>query len=141
MTTFSLDSNVLIALWDDTDALNIPASQSLTRAHALGQLKISAAVYSELMGHPTRSAEEIDSFLSMTGIEIDWEMEQAIWRTAGIAFQSYVRRRLDQTGTLPRRILTDFLIGAHAVVRGCTLLTMDGRLYRASFPGIRIESS
>jgi predicted nucleic acid-binding protein len=103
-------------------------------------LKISAAVYSELMGHPTRSVEEIDSFLSMTGIEIDWEMEQAIWRTAGIAFQSYVRRRLEQTGNLPRRILTDFLIGAQAVVRGYTLLTMDGRLYRASFPAIRIES-
>jgi hypothetical protein len=140
MTTFSLDSNILIALWDDTDALNIPASQSLNRAHALGQLKITAAVYSELMGHPTRSVEEIDSFLSMTGIEIDWEMEPAIWRTAGIAFQSYVHRRLASTGKLPRRILTDFLIGAHAVVRGYTLLTLDLRHYEVSFPGIRIES-
>jgi hypothetical protein len=92
------------------------------------------------MGHPTRSVEEIDTFLTLTGIEIDWEMEQAVWQTAGIAFKSYVRRRLDQTGKLPRRILTDFLIGAQAVVRGYTLLTLDERLYRASFPGIRIET-
>jgi hypothetical protein len=106
----------------------------------LGQLVVSAPVFGELMGHPSRCAAEIETFLSRTGIRIDWEMEQAIWRTAGIAFQGYVRRRLDQTGKLPRRILTDFLIGAQAVVRGYTLLTMDERLYRASFPGIRIET-
>jgi predicted nucleic acid-binding protein len=140
MTTFSVDSNILIALWDDTDALNVPACQCLARARTLGQLTVSAPVFGELMGHPSRSVAEIETFLSRTGIEIDWEMEPAIWRTAGAAFQRYVQRRLDQTNKLPRRILTDFLIGAQAIVRGYALLTMDGRLYRASFPGIRVES-
>jgi predicted nucleic acid-binding protein len=140
MTIFSLDSNVLIALWDDTDALSVPACQSLARASTLGRLNVSAPVYSELMGHPSRSVVEIDSFLTGTGIDIEWDMEQAIWRTAGVAFQRYVQRRLANKGQLPRRILTDFLIGAHAVVRGYTLLTLDKRLYLSSFPGIRIES-
>jgi hypothetical protein len=140
MTIFSLDSNVLIALWDDTDALSIPACQCLARARTLGQLVLPAPVYGELMGLPSRSVAEIDTFLSMTGIEIDWGMEQAIWRAAGIAFQGYVRRRLASTGLLPRRILTDFLIGAHALVRGYTLLTLDRRHYETSFPGIRVES-
>ena len=34
----------------------------------------------------------------------------------------------------------EFCDRAQAVVRGYTLLTLDGRLYRASFPRIRIES-
>jgi predicted nucleic acid-binding protein len=138
--TFSLDSNVLIALWDDTDALNVPACRCLASARNLGKLKVSAPVYGELMGHPSRSVAEIDSFLSVTGIEIDWKMEEEIWRAAGSAFQCYVRRRLASTGLLPRRILTDFLIGAQAFVRGYSLLTLDRRLYEVSFPGIRIES-
>lgn len=138
--TFSLDSNVLIALWDETDALNLSARRCLDRAHALGELRVSAPVYSELMGHPSRTLLEIDSILSQTGIKIDWNLEEAVWRAAGVAFQGYVRRRITSTGTFPRRILTDFLIGAHAVVRGYTFLTMDRKLYQASFPGIRIES-
>jgi predicted nucleic acid-binding protein len=140
MTTFSLDSNVLIALWDDSDGLNLPARQCLDRARSLGSLVISAPVYGEMMGHPSRSAEEIDSFLSITGIDIEWRFEEAVWRVAGAAFKAYVQRRIANTGKLPRRILTDFLIGAHAVVRGYTLLTLDRRIYEASFPGIRIES-
>jgi predicted nucleic acid-binding protein len=140
MTTFSLDSNILVALWDDTDALNIPARKCLDRARSLGRMKISGPVHGELVGHPSRSVAEIDSFLSITGIETDWDFEEAVWRAAGIAFKGYVRRRLASTGSLPRRILTDFLVGAHASVRGYTLLTLDGRLYKAAFPGIRTVS-
>ena len=140
MTTFSLDTNILIALWDETDALSLPAHQCLDRARALGQMKMSAPVYAELMGHPSRSVAEIDSFLSITGIEADWNLEEAVWRAAGVAFQGYVRRRIASTGSFPRRILTDFLIGAHAAVRGYTLLTLDRKLYEAAFPAIHIES-
>ena len=140
MTTFSLDTNILIALWDDTDALSLPARKCLDRARTRGHMRISAPVYGELMGHPSRSVTEIDSFLSITGIDIDWSFEEAVWRAGGAAFQEYVRRRVANTGLLPRRILTDFLIGAHAAVRGYTLLTLDRRFYEASFPGISIES-
>jgi hypothetical protein len=140
MTTFSLDTNILIALWDDANTLNLPARQCLDRARAIGQMMLSAPVYCELMGHPSRGIVEIDSFLALTGIDTDWSLDEAVWRAAGVAFQGYVRRRIASTGTLPRRILTDFLIGAHAAVRGYTLLTLDRKLYRAAFPGIRVES-
>lgn len=137
---FSLDTNVLIALWDDTNALNLPARRCLDRARALGQLKISAPVYGELMGHPSRCIAEIDSILSTTGIDIDWRFEEAVWRAAGAAFQGFVRRRIASSGSLPRRILTDFLIGAHTVVNRYTLLTLDRKHYEAAFPGIRLQS-
>jgi len=38
----------------------------------------------------------------------------------------------------PRRILADFLIGAHATVNGYKLLTMDAGVYRAGFPRLAV---
>ena len=39
-----------------------------------------------------------------------------------------------------RRILADFVIGAHALANGCRLLTLDDRLYRSAFPTLAIET-
>jgi predicted nucleic acid-binding protein len=52
----------------------------------------------------------------------------------------YAERRHKQRDTGVRRILADFLIGAHADVRGYRLLTLDERLYRAAFPSLTIET-
>lgn len=38
----------------------------------------------------------------------------------------------------PRRILTDFLIGAHAHERKFALLTLDNRIFKAAFPRLKI---
>jgi predicted nucleic acid-binding protein len=140
MTTFSLDTNILIALWDTSNSLNVQAQGCLERARKRGELVVSAPVYGELMAHPARTVQQIDLMLSRTSVTVDWHFDEAIWRAAGAAFKGYARRRAQSGGKSPRRILTDFLIGAHAVVRGCTLLTLDRKHYESAFPGIRIES-
>lgn len=38
----------------------------------------------------------------------------------------------------PRRILADFLIGAHALHSGYRLLTLDDRFYRTAFPRLSL---
>src|SRR5438270_11989 len=75
-----------------------------------------------------------------TGIVIDWELREQVWRSAGRAFQAYAERRRKQRDMVPRRILADFLIGAHAASNGCRLLTLDDRLYRAAFPTLAIQT-
>jgi len=45
----SIDSNVLIALWDPDDSLNQAAQRSLDEAQSRGALVISAPVFAELM--------------------------------------------------------------------------------------------
>jgi predicted nucleic acid-binding protein len=137
MTT-AIDSNVLIALWNEDDALNTLARSALDSALASGSLVIAAPVFAELLAAPSRSETFVDSFCRETGISVDWDLNEAIWRTAGRAFQRYVARRGKRNGSGPRRILADFLIGAHALQNRFRLLTLDDRLYRAAFPRLPI---
>jgi predicted nucleic acid-binding protein len=133
----SVDTNVLIALWNPDDVLNTAARDALDASLGQGGLVISAPVYSELLAFPSRDESFLDKFLSDTGIRVDWDLGEAIWRTAGLAYKNYSARRRKQ-GEGPRRILADFLIGAHAVHYRMPLLTLDAKLYRSSFPHLRI---
>jgi predicted nucleic acid-binding protein len=93
-----------------------------------------------LLAYRGRTEEFLDSFFAETGIAIDWDLSEAIWRSAGLAYQSYAARRRKQRGSEPRRIQADFLIGAHALENGYRLLTFDDRLYRAAFPRLSITA-
>jgi len=134
----AVDTNVIVALWDRDDFLNSAAQNALDNAFAKGRLIISGAVYAELLAFPRRTAAFIDEFLEDTGIAVDWNTSESIWRTAGMAFQGYARRRRRQKVSGPRRILADFVIGAHAFEKGYALLTLDEGIYKAAFPKLRI---
>jgi len=139
MTT-ALDTNVVIALWDKDTTLNQAAQAALERAFRRGDLVVAAPVFAELMAAPGRSEAFVASFLEDTAIAVDWDLDRAVWAAAGRAFQTYAERRRKQRDSGARRILADFLIGAHAQVRGYRLLTLDERLYRAAFPAVTIET-
>jgi len=139
MTT-AIDTNVVIALWDKDVSLSLPAESALEAAFNRGNLVVAAPVFSELMAAPGRTEAFVNSFLEHTGIAVDWDLDEAVWRSAGRAFQSYAERRRKQRDSSARRILADFLIGAHAYIRGYRLLTLDERLYRAAFPRLTIET-
>ena len=137
MTT-AIDTNVLVALWDQDHALNSLAQSSLEAAFRRGSLVVPAPVYAELMAGPGRSETFLDNFLRDTGIMVDWNLNEAVWRAAGLAFQHYVARRKKHHDLGARRILADFLIGAYAREKRCRLLTLDDRFYRISFPDLAI---
>lgn len=136
--TISIDSNIIVALWWKADPLNSIATKALNQAHQQGRLLVSAPVYAELMGDSKRTEAGLNEFFRDTGILIDWTLEEDIWREAGRASRGYIQRRRLSGGQIPRRILTDFLIGAHALIRGYSLLTFDRRLYSAAFPTLPI---
>ncbi len=136
--TSSIDSNVFISLWDVRSEVHRPARESLDRAQKAGDLVVTGCVYAELLAGQGRSASGLDDFFADTNIAIEWQMNERIWKRAGEAFHAYVVRRKRSHGQTPRRILTDFLIGAHAESNGYALLTQDQRLYRTSFPSLRV---
>ena len=140
MTT-AIDTNVIVALWDAEDTLHRPARAALDKALSEGTLVISGTVYAELLAAPGRTEAFVDRFCEETGIAVVWELREKVWREAGTAFQRYSVRRTKQRGTQPRRILADFLIGAHALVNGYRLLTLDAGIYRVSFPKLQIATA
>ena len=140
MTT-SIDSNVIAALWHPSHISNRDAVRILGRARARGKLVVCAPVYSELMAGPLRDEASLDLFFSETGIAVDWVIEERIWREAGRAYRGFAHRRKRSSEKPPWRILADFVIGAHAVVHGCSLLTLDSDHYKAAFPALSIVSA
>jgi predicted nucleic acid-binding protein len=98
-------------------------------------------VYAELLVAPGRTEPFVDRFCRETRIEVEWELGERVWRVAGAAFQRYAARRRKRKGAEVRRILADFVIGAHALVNGYKLLTLDAGFYAASFPGLAIPTA
>jgi predicted nucleic acid-binding protein len=137
MTT-AIDANIFVALWDAEDIRNPAVRPALDAALERGNLVAAAPVYSELLAFPSRSEDFLDHFFRETGIFVDWNLNEAVWRAAGLAYQAYASRRRSHGGQGPRRILADFLIGAHAFRNGFPLLTLDDRIYRAAFPRLVI---
>ena len=126
--TSAIDTNVVIALWDANPSLSLAAEAALEAAFHRGPLVAAAPVFAELLAAPGRTET------------IDWDLGEPVWRSAGRAFQTHADRRRRHRSSEPRRILADFLIGAHAETRGHRLLTLDERLYRAAFPKLAIIS-
>lgn len=139
MTT-AIDTNVIVALWDKDPSLSSAAQSALDASFIRGNLVISAPVFAELLAAPGRTEAFLSTFLHDTGVSVDWTLDERVWRSAGRAFQWYAERRRRQRDPGVRRILADFLIGAHAQVRAYRLLTMDERLYEAAFPQLKMAS-
>jgi predicted nucleic acid-binding protein len=138
MTT-ALDSNIIISALDKSETLQGPVARALERAGQESLLIICAPVYAEVLAFPQRSQSQLDSFLAGTDIGVDWEFDEDLWLTAALAYRAHAQRRRTSGAGHPRRILADFLIGAHALVNGYTLLTLDQRHYRNAFPKLKLQ--
>jgi predicted nucleic acid-binding protein len=134
----AIDTNIIVAFLDRSLALDARIEDALESAAATSTLLIAAPVYAELLALPGRADAFLDRFLADTEISVDWLLSEQVWRTAGKAHQAYVARRRVQRTPAPRRLLTDFLIGAHALTHGYSLLTLDQRHYRAAFPKLKL---
>ena len=133
----ALDSNILSALWsDEPSALRIETE--LQQARALGAVLVCAPVYVELLAHPRASKSFVNQFLGATGITVDFVLDEPIWHKAADRFAAYAPRRRSSGGSSPKRMLADFLIAAHALLRADRLLTLDPSRYKQDFPELRL---
>ena len=126
----SVDSNVILAALAHREEHHTVAVQLLRDVAADGPLFISPVVYAELMA--TKRPAAMQDFLDMAQISIAWTMPMEVWELAGRSFGDYARRR--RSGNLPRRLIADFLIAAHAAHHGLRVLTFDRTVYDAMFP-------
>ncbi|MEX2260870.1 MAG: type II toxin-antitoxin system VapC family toxin [Bryobacteraceae bacterium] len=133
----AIDTNVISALWSREPGA-AEMAKLLGQAQNEGGLVISAPVYVELLAHPKASANFVDRFLVETSVTTDFNFSEAIWREAARAFADHSGRRRKGTRNSPKRLLADFLIGAHAFLEADRLLTLDPSRYQADFPGLQL---
>lgn len=134
----AVDSNVIVALWSREPTAGRMAAL-LRAARAAGPLVVSAPVWAELHAAPGATEAFVARFLADTGIEANLDLDEAVWRRAAMAYAAYATRRRASGGGEPKRLLIDFLVGAHALERADRLLTLDPQRYRSAFGDLRIE--
>lgn len=133
----SLDTNILSSLWSgEPSAAGI--LRGLAKARTSGRLILSPVAYAELFAHPRVTEATIKSFLVDVGIEVDFNLDEAIWSESGRRFALYAARRRASSPSEPRRILPDFVVGTHALLRTDRLMTLDIDMFRTNFPELRL---
>jgi predicted nucleic acid-binding protein len=135
----AIDTNAISALWS-VEPLVAEISALLADAHRSGGLIVAAPVYAELLAHPSVTPHRVDEFLASTGVAIDFRMNEDVWRMAGHRFAKYAARRRGARAGQPRRLIADFVIGAHALLLADRLLTLDVSIYAREFPELKIVS-
>lgn len=129
----ALDTNVLSALWGRESSVG-SLLQQLNEARRAGSLVLCGAVFAESLAHPQATEPFLREFLERTAISVDFDLGEDVWVEAGRRYVVYAGRRRSSSGEFPRRLLTDFLIGSHALLRADRLLTLDQERYRRDFP-------
>jgi predicted nucleic acid-binding protein len=110
----------------------------LGEAKAEGALLISPAVFAELHAYPGATEAFVRGFIQSTGVTIDYRLDERVWTETARRFARYAARRRKSSGSGPKRLLADFLIGAHALVQTDCLLTLDPTRYSQDFPEVRL---
>jgi len=135
----ALDTNILSSLW-----LNEPTGPEIVTAMRAakqdGMLLVSAPVYSETLAHPFYAEDEVLRFYAKSGIVIDFSLAEAVWTEAGRRYAKHAARKRAPSQERPRRILADFVIGAHALLQSNRLMTRDSAFFRRHFPELPLYS-
>jgi predicted nucleic acid-binding protein len=133
----AVDTNVFSAIW--TGEASVPRIlQALDGAMQEGALLISPFVFVELLAYPGMTEARLHGFLKTTGVTIDLRIEDRVWSEAGLRFARYAGRRRQSAGEGPRRLVADFLIGAHALLQADRMLTLDPKVFRQEFPELKL---
>ncbi len=133
----AVDTSVLLDLLLQDPMFQARSENALRKASQEGALIICEVVYAELAGlFPTHAA--LETFLRETSIQLTPSSREMLWK-AGELWRRFCLER-PRHSVMARRILADFLIGAHAMLRAEQLLTRDKDFYRAVFAGLRLAN-
>jgi predicted nucleic acid-binding protein len=133
----AIDTNILSAIWKPEQNV-VALTDQLSELRRGGSLVICGAVLAETIAHPNAGPGFVDDFLLQTGIELDGTCGEVLWRLAGERYAQYAARRRASEREFVRRLLADFIIGAHAVLAADQLMTLDRGRYERDFPELTL---
>jgi hypothetical protein len=126
-----VDTNVLVDVAVRDQQWIAWSRSAMTRAQKAGPLVINPVIFAEFSVRYD-SLAVVDNLLP----EDHFRREALPWAAAfaaGVAFRHYRR-----AGGIRERVLPDFLIGAHAMIRDHAILTRDPNGYRSYFPTVSL---
>jgi predicted nucleic acid-binding protein len=127
----AVDTNILLDIFSPDKKFAPSSSNLLKLAYNEGALVICEMVYAELVPQFKKKAF-LDQTLSTLNISLSP-------LTKEIAFLSGERwGRYKKSGGSRERIITDFIIGAHALLAAERFLTRDRGFYKTYFPELKI---
>ena len=124
----ALDSSVILDVLTNDKKWADASQKSLIESISLGSLVIGECVLAEIT--PALDNGDISTFLGEWGIQF-LPTSQAAAVLAGEMYRTYLKRK----GNV-KRVLSDFLIGAHAQHHSDRLLARDRGYYRDYFSGL-----
>ena len=123
----AVDTGVLLDVFLRDERHGVTSRKWLVEAYDAGAIIVSHVVYAELApAFPDR--QTLDGALREVNVVVS-PIDSAIAYDAGLRW-----RRYRQSGGSRDRIITDFLIGAHAVAASDRFLTRDRGFFSSYFP-------
>lgn len=123
----AVDTNVLLDLFIANAVNQAESREHIATALEAGELIISEIVYAELVPNFEDRAR-LESALRDTDVQLSPIDSDVAWE-AGRRWMQYGRAGGPRT-----RMLADFLIGAHALLKADQFLTRDRGFYESYFP-------
>src|ERR1017187_6255950 len=111
----ALDTNVLSAILDDEPQAEALASK-LGKARMAGSIVVCGVAFAEAMAHAKATEGPLRKFLREVGVDIAFELEEAVWVEAGRRYAVYAARRRASSGGVARGLPAAFFIYAQAMV-------------------------
>jgi predicted nucleic acid-binding protein len=151
----AVDTNVLLDILIPGASHREASGRLLAGALDQGSLILSEAVYAELAAHFLNAAD-LEKFVDDTRLQLS-PSNVKVLLTAGDAWRRYTRVRgtfalcsacgtqqelrcisCEESLRLRQHLITDFLIGSHALVLADRLLTRDKGYYTTYFPSLKL---
>lgn len=128
-----VDTDVLLDVLQNDPTWATWSVRQLRAQAQVHELFVNAVIYAEL-SLAFESVHALDAALEALEMVVQ-ELPRAALLLAGRAFLKYRRK-----GGAKSTVLADFLIGAHAAVLGCGILTRDANRYRSYFPRVPLTT-